>query len=198
MRTEKRKNLKKSMLRNAITTTQNFKEGFQWLHERLGQFGESQYRYYNKDNDFYVEAVQIGFHIITNVTLYWEEELFNGNKREENISFNLGYAGVLSMFQGDDGMLGWKNVSSAIKQQIVDALFNKIIANKDFPNWYVITKVTADVSRMWFESNNMIMWNSNYVGKYYVEQECGEGWIMLHRDPQFMLSKEHRVTINIR
>lgn len=186
------------MLRNAITTTQNFKEGFQWLHERLGQFGESQYRYYNKDNDFYVEAVQIGFHIITNVTLYWEEELFNGNKREENISFNLGYAGVLSMFQGDDGMLGWKNVSSAIKQQIVDALFNKIIANKDFPNWYVITKVTADVSRMWFESNNMIMWNSNYVGKYYVEQECGEGWIMLHRDPQFMLSKEHRVTINIR
>lgn len=71
--------------------------------------------------------------------------------------------------------------TSKIVNIIVDIILNAI-SSEDLRHTGVFQSL--EVKDNFHTYNKLIAWSSGSVGIYYIEQECGEGWIILPKEPK--------------
>lgn len=153
------------MLRKAIMKTDAFKEFVSQYKERMDAFCSGYYRAVRIDYQFTLEF-KFAYHHCD-----WED-----NKKEETYK---------RCFEFDDTIItnyDFQDKPSDVLAKMITRHVLDTLALKDIERYHVIDGIKADSP--WWHINGLWAWSSENVGVYHEEQECGEGWFIMPKEPE--------------
>lgn len=159
-----RGNVSEYKLRMAIAKTKEFKSFVALYMERMNCF-----------NDGYYNAVRIKYSFTFKITFSYHHPDWD-DKHEKEVYNN--------SFVFDDTIVASydfiKKPANALAGLIARHVLD-IIRLKDVECYHVVDAI--DVECVWWYIDDLEAWSSENVGTYYIEQECGEHWVVLPKEP---------------
>lgn len=169
----------KKLIWRIIQCEPQFKAALKWLRERV-------VKDFLKD-DKVSESYMKGFHVIVDYSADWCFTVRNRWGEVEDFRTKILTSTDINVVPKDDGTFLWYNVHYSILEALTNIIYNRLVNSKNWANPRYEDKLltlTAEGYRAWYR--DIQAWEWDTVGLYYVEQECGEGWIRLRRNPNFL------------
>lgn len=156
--------LPEQMFKNALTKCNEFSEFISTVNERMHCF------------DHYCHAVRIEYSAYFKVEFIYHNIDWPDDQETYICKFAV---------HPHDTIVGNCTNFKKILLNLFTQHFKDSFNIKEELMWYHkidSIKVTGSPMSMYIE--RLMAWASDYVGLYYVEQECGEGWITLPKEPE--------------
>lgn len=152
-------------LRKSIMSTKEFKEFIAQYKERMSCF-----------NDGYYNAVRLYYQFTFEINFEYHHCDWTDDKKTETYK---------RCFEFDDTIITSydfrRNPSEAFAKIITRHILD-VFRPKDMACFHVIDNISTKC--VWWHINNMWAWSSEKVGVYHIEQECGEGWFEMQKEPE--------------
>jgi len=143
----------------ALLKTDEFKKMLSTFEERMKAFG-------------YFNDVQIRYQITTKITLFgkntrWDKETsYTIDKR---------------CYELKNTIIGDFDFTCEPTKTLANIIAQTFASMFPMPKEFKLTRIEMETPYCHIEQ--LMAWNSEDVGLYYIEQECGEGWIKLPKTP---------------
>ena len=161
----KQKFLSEYKVRQAIVKTARFNEFVKEVHERMRAF---------KD---YIHTVKIDYQMHCKLEIVFHNEDWPD---EEN---KLEFATIISAEDTIVTNYDFNQNPKSVLAQLVTKHFIDKFHSDDLCSYHIVTSIKVEVDHYGCFITDMIAWGTDYIGRYHVEQECGEGWIIVPRNP---------------
>lgn len=159
------KQISEYKLRTAIKKTKEFKEFVCQYRERMKVFEYGLY-----------EAVRIKYCFTFEFNIKYHHPDWDDSNEVETYK---------KCFELDDTIITnydfQDNPSEVLSKLIATHILN-IIVLKDVERYHIIDSI--DASCLHWHISGLWAWASEKVGMYHIEQECGEGWIVMPKEPE--------------
>lgn len=166
--------LPKGLLCSALAKSEGTKEFISVVRDRLKAF---EY-YYHTTRIRYVATIELAVE-----SVHREFEQYPDEKRWDNKRIYLSADDTI-VVDFDFHENPEKALLGLMTRHVQD-LYGQI------PAWEKVTAITANI--IFSHISEMYVWGSEHVGCYHEEQECGEGWITMTKEPE----KEIRTFVDI-
>lgn len=154
------------MLRKAIMKTDAFKGFVAEYKERMKSFRDG----------YYYEAVRLKYAVTLEITFAYHNPDWENEKKQEVYK---------NAFLFDDTIIAnydFRERPSNVFAKLMTRHILDMITLKKISPYHIIDGITVECP--WCHIDMHHAWSSEEVGTYYIEQECGEGWIMLPKNPE--------------
>lgn len=169
------KQISEYKLRNAIKKTNGFKDFVCQYKERMKVFN---YGCYNAVRIKYTFTFEFS---IKHHYKDWKDEI------EEDT-----YKKWLEL---DDTIItnyDFKNNPSEVLAKLITRHILDVMVLENINRFHVVDAIGA--ACLYWNISGMWAWSSDTVGVYHVEQECGEGWIVMPKEPEICMRNYINIT----
>ena len=150
-----------------------------------------------EDTAKYFKGIKVTMYCRCNLEISWINE-WDKIKRKE---FNLYILPCISITipasseEKDYESFTLKEAVKRIFRYTLKTLYTKLLQFLEYSRVYAIVKSDLKVSvgtdkydeiSIEIDNNNLIAWDYSHVYIWHEEQECGEGWIIASRDPEYI------------
>lgn len=159
------KQISEYKLRNAIKKTKEFKEFVCQYRERMKCF----------DHGYY-DAVRIKYAFSFDFSIkYHHPDWVDGNRVETYKKWIEFDDTIITNYDFQD------NPSEVLAKLIARHILDVIVL-KDVERYHIVDAI--DASCLHWHINELWAWSDEKVGMYHIEQECGEGWFIMPKEPE--------------
>lgn len=159
------KQISEYKLRNAIKKTKEFKEFVCQYRERMKAFEHGHY-----------DAVRIEYAFAFDFSIKYHNPDWEDSNKVANYK---------KWFEFDDTIItnyDFRDNPSEVLAKLIARHILDVIVLKDVEHYHIVDAI--DASCLHWSICELWAWSDEKVGKYHIEQECGEVWIVMPKEPE--------------